>query len=299
MGAPTPPSPDAGIASGQKVASGQQTYNTNAGESSQAGSMVNQNNAYGSLNYTQTGVGPNGTPIYTANTSLSPQQQQLFDQFMGTKGTAGSQAGSLLSGANYGGSSPTKTIGDMSSGLEGQMMSAYQQGNDPMQKTAREQMDTQLKNQGLQPGEPGYDNAMRGLVTSQTQANDAANANYAQTAFGQASQLYGMPMQMAESLGNFGAPQTPNSSFVNAPGLNIQPANLTGAVANQNQMLQDQYKNQMSQYSGMMNGLFGIGSDALGVMTGGMSLPFTSMAQGAMGSGGMGMPGGSATGGQY
>lgn len=298
----SPPSPDTagqGLQQGQQVASGQQTFNTNAGESSQAGSMVNQNNPFGSLSYTQTGTGPNGTPIYTANTQLTPQQQQLFDQFMGTKGVAGQQGGSLLSGANYGSQSPTKAIGDMSSGLEGQMMSSYQAGNDPMQLTARQQMDTQLKNQGLQPGEPGYDNAMRGLVTSQTLGNDTANANYAQTAYQQAAQLFGMPLQMAESLSGFGAPQQPNQDFVQTPGLNIQPANLTGAVANANTAIEDQYKNQMSQYSGMMNGLFGIGSDALGVMTGGMSMPFTSMMGAGMGSGGMGMPGGSATGGLY
>ena len=35
-----------------------------------------------------------------------------------------------------------------------------------------------------------------------------------------------------------------------------------------------------------MNGLFGIGSDALGVMTGGASLPFTSMMSGMGGGGG-------------
>lgn len=303
-----------GLGLGSTVAQGQQGYNTQSGESSQLGSMVGQNNPYGSLSYTQTGTGPNGTPIYSANTTLTPQQQQLFDQFQSTKGTAGGQASSLLSGANYGSQSPTKAIGDMASGLEGQMMSAYQAGNQPMQQTARQQMDTQLKNQGLQPGEPGYDNAMRSLDTSQTLANDTANANYANTAFGQASSLYGMPMQMAESMATFGSPQQPNQDFVNSPGLNIQPANLTGATANENQALtggltgsnqaintqqqavQDQYKAQMAQYSGMMNGIFGIGADALGVMaapmTGGLSL-------GLLGAGGMGMPSGGATGGLY
>ncbi len=279
----SPPSPNTagqGLAQGQQIASQQQAYNTGAGTSSQAGSMVNQQNPYGSLNYAQTGVGPNGVPIYTANTNLNPVQQQLFDTLMGTKGTAGSQAGSLLAGSGYGSTTPGQAIGDMTSGREGQMMASYQAGNQPMQITARQQLDTQLKNQGLQPGDKGgYDNAMRALDTSQTLANDTANANYAQTAFGQAKDIYGMPLQMAESLGQFGAPQQPNQDFVNAPGLNIQPANLIGATSMENQMLQDQYKNQMGQYSGMMNGLFGIGSDALGVMTGGASLPFTSMAR--------------------
>lgn len=295
MGAPAPPSPSTGQAAGQQVASGQQQYNTNAGESSQAGSMVNQNNAYGGLNYTQTGTGPNGTPIYTANTSLSTPEQGLLNTYQGTQGTAGNQAGSLLAGANYGASSPSQTIGNMASGLEGQQMASYQAGNQPMQQTAVFQLDTQLRNQGLQPGEPGYDNAMRGLTNSQTLANDTANANFASTAFNQANTMYTEPLSMATTLGQFGAPQTPNSSFVNAPGLNIQPANLIGATSTENQAVQDQYNAQMQQYSGMMNGLFGIGSDALGVMTGGMSMPFTS----AMGSGGIGLGSGSGTGGLY
>lgn len=281
LNAPSVPDANAGIAAGNQVAQGQQTLNTTSGLQSQAGSMVNQSNPYGSLSYTQTGTGPNGTPIYTANNQLSPIEQSLFDQFTGTQGTAGQQGGSMLSNANYGSQTPQAAIGDMTSGIEGQMMSAYQQGNDPMQETARQQMDTQLKNQGLSPGEPGYDNAMRGLVTSQTQANDTANANYENSAYSQAAQLFGMPLQMSESLAGFGAPTTGSSNFVNAPALNIQPANLTGAVANENQQLQNQYTDQMGQYSGMMNGLFGIGSDALGVMTGGASMPFTSMAMGS------------------
>jgi len=229
--------------------------------------MVNQNNPYGSLQYTQTGVGPNGTPIYTANTNLNPVQQSLFDQLMGTKGTAGGQAGSLLSGANYGATTPDKAIGDMTSGREGQMMASYQAGNQPMQQTARQQLDTQLKNQGLNTGEPGYDNAMRSLDTSQTLANNTANANFANQAFGQASSLYGMPLQMAESLGSFGAPQTPNQDFVNAPGLNIQPASTTAGFNSASSALNDQYKNQYGQYGDMMSGLFGLGTDALGAMS--------------------------------
>jgi hypothetical protein len=290
---PSPPDPNAGIASGTQVANAQQGFNTQAGLQSQAGSMVNQSNPFGSLQYTQTGTGPNGAPIYSANTSLSPQQQTLFNTLMGTKGTAGGQASNLLSNANYGGQTPQQAVGNMASGLEGQMMAGYQQEMQPIQQTQRTQLDTQLRNQGLQPGEPGYDYAMRQYDTNVNNANAAAASNYAQTAFGQANTLYGEPLQMAESLGGFGAPTTPNASFVNAPALNIQPANLTGAVANQNQMLQQQYQNQMAQYSGMMNGLFGIGSDVLGVMTGGASLPFTGMFSGMGGGGGGSYPVGS------
>src|SRR5579872_5815319 len=90
MEAPLGSSPSPPVVSDPNVtATQQQGLNTKAGEASQAGSMVNQNTAYGSLNYTQTGTSPDGTPIYTANTSLSPAQQQLLTQLTGTQATAG------------------------------------------------------------------------------------------------------------------------------------------------------------------------------------------------------------------
>src|ERR1700692_4006231 len=124
-----PPDPNTsgqGLAQGQQVAAGQQTYNTNAGISSQAGSMVNQNNPYGSLSYSQTGTGPNGTPIYSATDTLSSPQQGLLNTLQGTQQQAGNAAGGLLGSANYGGSTPSATIGNMASGLEGQQMASYQ-----------------------------------------------------------------------------------------------------------------------------------------------------------------------------
>lgn len=41
---------------------------------------TNQTGPFGSLSYQQTGKNPDGTPIYTANSTLSPQLQGLYDQ---------------------------------------------------------------------------------------------------------------------------------------------------------------------------------------------------------------------------
>jgi hypothetical protein len=261
---PSIPDPSQGIALGSQVAQQQQGYNTQAGVQSQAGSMVNQVNPYGSLNYQQTGTGPNGTPLYTATEQLSPQQQNLFNLLQGTQATAGSGASNLLSGANYGSTSPTQAIGDMTSGLTGQILGQETNYLNPFFKTSRDQLDTQLRNQGLQPGEPGYDNAMRGLDTSQglTVSNFLASAE--PQAFSQASNLYQMPATMAESLANFGAPGSVNSNLTQTPGLNVQPANLTGATANETQALNSQYQSQLAQYGNMMSGLFGIPTAVLG-----------------------------------
>jgi hypothetical protein len=82
--------------------------------------------------------------------------------------------------------------------------------------------------------------------------------------YSEAQSSYLMPLQMSESLGQFGAPTTPNSSFVNAPSLQIQPANLIGATANAQQAQQQTYEDQLAQNNAMMSGLFGIPTAILG-----------------------------------
>ena len=254
---PTVPNPS-------NVASTQQGYNTAAAQESQQGSMVNQNNAYGSLNYTQTGTGANGTPIYTANTSLSPTQQTLLNQLTGTQTTAGQQAGALLSGANYGSQSPATAIGDATSGLEGQAVQKEQQYLQPFFQPETQQLDTQLKNKGINPGSPAYTQAMNNLAQSQGQTESGFVASTLPQMFQQATTEYQMPAQMAESLAQFGAPTTPNSSFVQTPGLNVQPADYTGAVSSANTANMAAYNAQLAQNNATMSGLFGIPTAVLG-----------------------------------
>ncbi len=71
MSSPSPPP----VKDSGKVAEQQQQYNKQAGIESQAGSMVNQYNPYGSLTYSQTGTGPGGVPIYSSKMELTPAQQ--------------------------------------------------------------------------------------------------------------------------------------------------------------------------------------------------------------------------------
>lgn len=269
---PSPPTPtDPNI-----VAANQQQYNTAAGQSSQAGSMVNQNNAFGSLNYSQTGVGPNGTPLYTATTSLSPAEQGLLNTYQNTQQTAGTQAGNLLSGASYGSQSPTAAIGNLTSGLVGQ--AAQQEANylQPFFQPQTQQLDTQLRNQGITPNSPAYQQAMNNLAQGQGQTYTGYLASTEPQLFNQATQEYAMPAELAGSLAQLGAPTTPNSSFVNTPSLSIQPADLTTATSNYNTAEQNAYQSQLQQNQAMMSGLFGIGTTALGVglapFTGGLSL---------------------------
>lgn len=244
------------------TAANQQAINTKAAEASQQGSMVNQSTPYGSLTYSQTGTSANGTPIYTASTSLTPQQQQLLETLQGTKATAGTQAGNLLTSANYGSESPVDAIGNATSGLTGEAMGKEVSYLQPFFQQQTEQLDNQLRNQGFAPGEPGYDNAMRNLEQGQGGTVTGFEANIEPQMFNQAASEYEMPAQMAESLGQFGAPTLP--TMQNTPTLNIHEANLVGATANAQQAQQQAYQDEMNQYSNMMSGIFGIPTALLG-----------------------------------
>jgi hypothetical protein len=245
------------------TAANQQTLNTNAGQSSQAGSMVNQVNPYGNLSYAQTGTSANGTPLYTATTSLSPAQQQLLTELTGTQTTAGKQAGTLLKNANYG-ANPTDVIGNGTTGLTGAAVAQQTAYLNPYFQTQTSQLDTQLRNQGFAPGQPGYDNAMRALQNNQNNTVTGFISQIEPQMFQQATQEYQMPAQMAESLAQFGAPTNPTQSFTSTPSLNITPANLTQATANAQQAQQQTYQDQLAQNNAMMSGLFGVGSAVLG-----------------------------------
>ena len=278
-----------GVFDPNATAAAQQQYNVGSAVEGQAGSNYNQSNPYGSTAYTQTGTGPGGVPIYSANVSLSPAQQQLLDTLQGTQQTAGGQAGSLLGGANYGAQTPQQAIGNQTSGIEGQLTQQEQSYLQPTFTTQTTQLDTQLRNQGLQPGQPGYDNAMRALTNNQTSQMGNFIAQTQPQVAQEATTQYGLPASLATTLGGFAAPQSAISQNVAGAASNIQPTNLIGAqTAAQNatdtnysteqqaynaynQAQMQQYQAQLAQQNAMMSGIFGIGSTLLG--SGAKALP--------------------------
>ena len=337
-------------AAANATAQGQQNLNANALETSQAASQLNQNNQYGSLSYTQTGVGPNGVPTYSANVSLNPQEQALFNQYTQNRGQAGSlspglfntssnligggagevgagnsmtaEGNQIINNANYTGQNASDVIGNMTSGNTQALLGKETSYLDPYFQTQTSQLDTQLRSQGLKPGDPGYDNAMRGLSGNQNQAVTGFLAQAEPQAYSQAVQSYELPAQLGESLGgygtnvaqagtgqvtsgegvgtfgagmaSFGNAGNPNSSFVNAPQYNMPGANLIGATANDQQAQMQAYQAQLQQNSAMMSGIAGIGSTVLGAATGNPMMMMGGLgSMGGSGSGGSGGYGGS------
>jgi len=252
-GSPSPPPvPDpAGTSAGQFAG------NLAAGESFQAGSQVNQITPTGSLTYYQTGVGPNGVPTYSAIQQLTPQQQELLNLQQQGMGIAGGAGANLLQNTfNQYSSAPNLT--DMAGGETQKLLGEETSYLQPFFSQQTSQLDNQLRNQGIMPGTPAYNQQMNQNAQSQDQAVTGFLAQAEPQAFGQAVQSYSLPLQIANSLfgmnqpGNVGAPYTGQ-----AP--NYQPPDVIGATANAQQALEQNYQAQVAQRASMLSGLMGIG----------------------------------------
>src|SRR5215475_7429692 len=196
LGAPQAPSAGQSLAPAQS--GGQLSENFNV--ATQRGSQTFQNTPFGGLSYDVVSYGPNGVPVYSANTSLSPEQQALLNERTYAQLIGGSQAPNLLAGAGYGQAPPWEAIGSMTSGLTGQQLAMETAFLDPFFKMQREQMDTQLQNQGFTPGTTAYNNAMMPMLTGQNLdvSNFLAQAFPSQENFAQS--MYAMPYNLASGL---------------------------------------------------------------------------------------------------
>lgn len=214
---------------------------------------ANQVNPYGSLNYTQ----DPSTGQYTATQNLSPQQQQLLDYLQGTQATAGSQAGGLLSSANY--QNPAN-LGDMASGLTKQQLDAYTNYNQPYYQKSQDALDNQLRNQGLVPGDRSYDFQMKQIRDNQGTQQSNAAAQFEPQAFSQAVQQYQMPAQMAQSLAQFATPGSITQNLTNTPQAQGYQTDALGAYNSYNQANLGAYgaQNQaINNYNSVLSTLFG------------------------------------------
>jgi hypothetical protein len=159
-----------------------------------AANRLNQTNAYGSLNYNQTGTDQYGNPTYTQSQTLNPQLQSAINSNMGQLGQpfqAPQFQGQDMASMNYFGSRLNQQQFDPNTFVNtdfdrsqlganslpsyginpGQTYSdAIMQRLQPSLQRQTQALDAQLANQGVMPGSKAYETAK--LLQGQTQ-NDA------------------------------------------------------------------------------------------------------------------------------
>lgn len=263
MGKPKAPAPPDPVA----TAGAQTATNVGTAVANTAMGQVNQNTPYGSLEYEHRGdfqwqdplTGRTYTlPQYTANTTLTPEAQEIFDTNLsaqlGLSQTADRAANFL---PDYlGNVDPIDT-----SAVEGRLIDLGRERLDPMFADREEALRTSLVNRGIAEGSEIWNREHERFGQDR---NDAYNQLL----------LTGRGQAYAEEAANRSRPINEITALLS--GSQIQPPNVSAATParapttdyagivgqNYNQQL-GVYDREMNNWNSMMGGLFGLGAAGL------------------------------------
>lgn len=219
----------------------------------------NTTDIYGNtVNYSQSGTDAQGNPIISAVANLSPEQQALLNQLIGARsgiGVAGQNLASNI-GANYG------NIPDFSNSADSltrEMVGREAAIMDPYYTQQNNFLENRLRNQGLTPGTPAFDQAMRTLQQNQNQSRGQFVNQAWNSAFQNAVTGYKTPLEaIASIMGMMG----PMIGGVGTKGIG------QAAAPDMNAAFQNQFNNQTAQNNAMWQAIGQIAGTAMGLPTG-------------------------------
>lgn len=244
MSAPKAPDP-------AKTAAAQTESNKATAISQYGLNATNQVTPYGNLSYSQNGSWSDGTPRFTATQTLSPEQQQLYQQ----QTQLGSKLNDLAIGQTDRLSGVLSSPIDLSNeATESRLMELGRARLDPIIDQRKKSTEAELLNKGIRPGTEAYN---RATTAVDQQTNDAYNqlllsgrGQSVQEALAERNQ----PINEISALMGGGQVQSP--SFVNTPTPGVNGTDVAGITNNA-------YNQNMQAYQSKMSGLLGLGT-ALG-----------------------------------
>lgn len=257
---PAPPAPDPVATAKAQSQTNRETATTQQGLNS-----TDQVTPQGTLSYSQGTPWADGTPHYIAKTTLSPEQQQLYDQQtnLGIKqnGIASAQTdkiGSLLS----------KPVDLSNEATEKRLFDLGTKRLDPQFARDWDSRETTLMNRGIMPGTEAYTREQDAFNRSKTDAYDQLALTGRGQAVQEALTERNQPINEITALmsnGQVSMPQfgsTPQTSVANTDYAGLASQAWQGQVANTN--AQNNYN------QALMGGLFSLGGAAVRGATGGM-----------------------------
>jgi len=159
---------------------------------------LNNNNVstpWGSLTYQQTGVDPNtGAPIWSTNVGLNSNLQNTLNAQQGNNANVNQNAGSSLASQINQNAQTGLGVSMGDPAIQNAINSQYKAQTGLLQPTfgiQQEQLDTQLANQGLQPGSDAYNNAKTLQAQQQNNAYTQIANNAVQGGLAQQNQMFG------------------------------------------------------------------------------------------------------------
>ncbi len=275
----------------QATAQAQTTSNVTSGVASQFLNNVDQTGPFGSIKYNQTGTqtytDANGqtvkVPKFSSTTTLSPEQQALYDRQIAAGKNLGdlavNQSGRLntVLGQEFDpGNLPARADGSVFSNdysadrrrVEDAILTRSNEGFDRREAA----LESKLINQGLTPGSEGWREQMDQLGRDRNDATTQAILTGGQ----EQSRMAGLDVQKLNTqTGLRGNALQEEFAFRNQP-INEIAALLSGSqvtaptfsqpyqqgvgAAPIGQYMQDDYRNRLNSYNANMSGLFGLGS---------------------------------------
>lgn len=285
--APTPPDYTA-------LAQQTQQSNLDTARAGLAANRVNQVTPYGNLNYTQSGTDQYGNPTYTASQTLSPEQQNIYNQSTGLTGNilgaAQSGMGNVAKSLAQGGvdqSTLPSTGFNPGQSYQDAMMSRLA----PQISRENQSFEQEMANKGIGAGTEAYNTAKTLLGQNQNDRLNSAtvsglNAGLTanQQGFNQAQSNLTTPINMVNSL-RTGSNVT-NPTYANSANMaNVPGVDYSGAGVNQYNANLAQTNANNAATGNFFGGLMNLGGAALMAPTGtfgggGMSAnPYASLPQ--------------------
>ena len=234
-----------------KTAAAQTKMNRETAITQQQLAQTDQVTPFGNLTYEQTDTYPDGTPKYRAVQTLSPENQNLFNQQMSLAGKLGeignTQAGNVAATMGQPFSfdaSQAKKLTDI--------QDTFLNPQWDRQKAA---LETQLVNQGVRPGTEAYNRAMEEFSSNRQRAYDQNYLSAYDTTSRQALTERNQPLN--EMMATLSGTQVQQPGYTNTPQTPVSGVDYAGLVNNK-------YQADMANYQAGMGGLAGLGGQVLG-----------------------------------
>lgn len=254
---PPPPDPKETAAAATGTSIGTAIANTELGN-------VNQVGPTGSLNYTTSGTSTYTDPFtgqtyeipnYTATTTLSPEQQAIFDSTQAAQTSLGQTAASqaaylqdyMATPANF----DTAAVEDYLFGLGTDRLN-------PQFEQERAAMETRLANQGLAPGSAAWEAEMANFGQRQNDAYNQLALTGRSQALNEMMAKRNQPINEIMALLSGSQVSMPMFSM-NQPS-SIATTDTAGLINANYAQTYDQYLAQQQQQQSLLGGLFGLGA---------------------------------------
>ena len=254
----TPKAPDP-----KETAAAQGAMNRDTAITQQQLNMIDQIGPTGSLTYKQSGWNEykdaDGklvkTPKYTQTTSLSPEQQKIFDQTQAASlnlGTIANERSNFLK--DY----LSKPF-DVNAATEQKLYDMGAARLDPRFAQQEEQMRSRLTAQGIRPGTEAYSRAMSDFNQSKNDAYNSLALSGRSQAFNEAAYERAAPLNEISALMSGSQVSTPQFGG-STPQAGVAGVDYAGLV-------NDKYKADSQRSGAALGGLFGLATSGIGLLS--------------------------------